>query len=101
MVSEWWLVRSGKIEIESGRILASNFFKTDMATYVYETIPQNADEAPEQFELQQSMMDAPLTEHPETGVPVRRVISGGYGFTGSAKEASGGDCCSGSSCGCV
>ncbi|HBR93971.1 MAG TPA: hypothetical protein DEA90_07375 [Opitutae bacterium] len=71
-----------------------------MATYIYETIPAKEGEAPIQFELQQSMKDAPLTAHPETGVPVRRLISGGLGFTGSAKpESSAGSCCSGS-CGC-
>mgnify|MGYP006254185533 FL=1 len=48
-----------------------------MPTYVYETIPEFPDEAPQRFEIQQRMMDAPLKRHPETGVPVRRVISGG------------------------
>jgi predicted nucleic acid-binding Zn ribbon protein len=74
-----------------------------MATYVYETIPQKEGDAPEQFELQQSMKDAPLTQHPETGVPVRRLISGGLGITGSSKQgaASGqSSCCGGSNCGC-
>ncbi|MDQ8193340.1 zinc ribbon domain-containing protein [Coraliomargarita sp. SDUM461004] len=72
-----------------------------MPTYIYETIPQNAGEEPVQFELQQSMKDAPLTQHPDSGVPVRRVISGGFGFTGSAKQDSGpGNCCGGGSCGC-
>lgn len=72
-----------------------------MATYVYETIPQSTDEPSEQFEVQQSMKDAPLMVHPETGVPVRRVISGGYGFTGAAKEPQGGSsCCSGGGCSC-
>lgn len=51
-----------------------------MATYVYETIPQNTDEMPHQFEVVQSMKDAPLRNHPETGQPVRRVVLGGYGL---------------------
>jgi predicted nucleic acid-binding Zn ribbon protein len=51
-----------------------------MTTYVYETIPQKPDAKPKRFEVQQSMSDAPLTKHPETGEPVRRVIAGGYGF---------------------
>ncbi len=75
-----------------------------MATYVYETIPQSADEKPERFEIQQSMKDDALTAHPETGKPVKRVISGGYGFTmgGNAPtpSPSGGSCCSGGGCGC-
>ena len=41
--------------------------------YVYETLP--ADGTPgEQFEIQQSMKEAALTAHPETGEPVRRII---------------------------
>jgi putative FmdB family regulatory protein len=37
------------------------------------------------FEVFQKISDAPLTEDPETGVPVHRVISGGAGlqFKGS------------------
>ncbi|MFT5836736.1 MAG: putative nucleic acid-binding Zn ribbon protein [Candidatus Azotimanducaceae bacterium] len=66
-----------------------------MATYIYETIPQKQGEKPTQFELQQSMKDAPLTRHPESGVPVKRLITGGLGFTGSTKQESGG----GHSCG--
>ncbi|NER50936.1 MAG: zinc ribbon domain-containing protein [Symploca sp. SIO1A3] len=77
-----------------------------MATYVYETIPQTPDEKPERFEIQQSMKDDALTEHPETGQPVKRVITGGYGFTVSGKapslspSSSGGSCCSGGGCAC-
>jgi predicted nucleic acid-binding Zn ribbon protein len=51
-----------------------------MATYVYETIPQRDGEPPRRFEVVQSMKDAPLTRDPQTGAPVRRVISGGYGL---------------------
>jgi predicted nucleic acid-binding Zn ribbon protein len=51
-----------------------------MTTYVYETIPDCPNEAPIRFEVQQSMHDAPLTKHPKTGEPVRRVIAGGFGF---------------------
>ncbi len=51
-----------------------------MATYLYETIPQTADDIPRQFEVVQSMKDAPLLRHPETGQPVRRVVVGGYGL---------------------
>lgn len=57
-----------------------------MATYVYETIPQKTGEKPVRFEVQQSMKEAPLTQHPETGEPVRRVVSGGNGFYGAAVE---------------
>ena len=51
-----------------------------MATYVYETIPRQPGEAPRRFEVVQSMRDAPLERHPDTGDPVRRVITGGYGL---------------------
>lgn len=75
-----------------------------MATYVYETIPQDPSEKPERFEIQQSMKDDALTEHPDTGKPIRRVITGGYGFTmggnAPAPSPSSGSCCSGGGCGC-
>lgn len=53
-----------------------------MATYVYETIPRQPGEAPRRFEVVQSMKDAPLVRHPDTGEPVRRIISGGFGLMG-------------------
>jgi predicted nucleic acid-binding Zn ribbon protein len=78
---------------------------TAMATYLYETIPSKPGEEPVTFEVVQSMKDSPLTHHPETGIPVRRVITGGYGFVSKggaapapAPPASGGGC--GSGCGC-
>lgn len=58
-----------------------------MATYVYETIPQRPGENPRQFEVVQSMKDVPLRRHPDTGEPVRRVVTGGFGLMGvGAKE---------------
>lgn len=51
-----------------------------MATYVYETIPANPDEAPRRFEVQQKMSDPPLKTDPKTGEPVRRIITGGSGL---------------------
>lgn len=50
-----------------------------MTTYVYETIPDQPGKKPRQFEVRQSMHDAPLERHPETGERVKRVIAGGYG----------------------
>lgn len=52
-----------------------------MATYVYQTIPARAGEEPRRYEIVQSMKDAALTHHPETGEPIKRVILGGYGVT--------------------
>jgi predicted nucleic acid-binding Zn ribbon protein len=69
-----------------------------MTTYVYETIPSSPNAKPQRFEVRQSMQDAPLTQHPETGEPVRRVIAGGYGFI-AQKSAPPSQSC-GSQCGC-
>ncbi len=55
---------------------------TSMATYVYETIPQQPGEHPRRFEVVQSMKDRPLHRHPDTGEPVRRIVTGGYGLMG-------------------
>lgn len=78
-----------------------------MATYVYETIPEDPAKPRRRFEIQQSMKDAPLTHDPETGERVRRVISGGYGYLGGSKteapashsHSHGGGCGHGG-CGC-
>ena len=75
-----------------------------MTTYVYETIPQKAGEKPRYHEIKQSMNDKPLTKHPETGEPIRRVVLGGFGVlsggkSGGQSPSSGGSCC-GPSCGC-
>ena len=58
-----------------------------MATYVYETIPQTPGEEPRRFEASQSMKDAPLIRHPDTGEPVRRLISGGFGYMSAAGKS--------------
>ncbi len=69
-----------------------------MTTYVYETIPQKPGAKPKRFEVQQSMKDSPLTKHPETGEPVRRVIAGGFGFIAQKSAAPAQPC--GSQCAC-
>lgn len=73
-----------------------------MTTYVYETIPSKAGEKPKYFEIKQSMKDAPLTKHPETGVSIRRVVLGGLGTLsskGSPDSGSGCGCAPGGCCG--
>ena len=64
-----------------------------MPLYQYETIPTVPDEAVRRFEVKQSMNDNALTRDPESGKPVRRVISGGYlllkGEIGSESGAGG------------
>lgn len=68
-----------------------------MATYVYETIPQKPEDAVRRFEVRQSMNDQPLTHDPESGLPVKRVILGGFGIMtkGAAPAAQG---CGGGEC---
>ncbi len=43
-----------------------------MPTYIYEVITEAGDG--ERFEVVQTMSDEPLTAHPETGAPVRRIF---------------------------
>lgn len=59
-----------------------------MPTYVYETIPQKNGDAIHRYEIRQSMKDAPLAKHPETGEPIRRVITGGMGFVNPSGRGS-------------
>jgi predicted nucleic acid-binding Zn ribbon protein len=49
-----------------------------MPAYIYETVSQVCGEIPVRFEIQQRMDDPKLTHHPDTGAPVRRVISAGF-----------------------
>ncbi|MBB5350316.1 putative nucleic acid-binding Zn ribbon protein [Haloferula luteola] len=52
-----------------------------MPIYLYETLSgATTNEATRRFEVKQSIHDAPLTHDPETGFPVRRVITGGLGY---------------------
>lgn len=73
-----------------------------MPTYVYETTDAKA---VRRFEVKQSMRDDALRFDPDSGRPVRRVISGGYGYLEKGKKTdrpaapSGGGCGSGA-CSC-
>jgi len=75
-----------------------------MAIYTYETIPSAPDQPVRTYEIRQSMKDAALSTHPETGEPIRRIITGGLGFMSSGKggasaaPSSGHGC--GAGCGC-
>ena len=51
-----------------------------MPIYVYETIPQKNGQRPKRYEIEQRMIEDALTEHPETGEPIKRVITGGSGL---------------------
>lgn len=59
-----------------------------MTTYVYEIVSKKPDAEPRYVEIRQSMKDAPLTRHPETGEAIRRVILGGYGTLNSGSSES-------------
>lgn len=58
-----------------------------MPIYVYEVILEDEDEPGQLFEVVQGIHDPPLTEHPTTGQPVRRVIQAPHigGRWGSGK----------------
>ncbi|MDG2087653.1 MAG: hypothetical protein P8J68_02830 [Arenicellaceae bacterium] len=51
-----------------------------MPTYIYQTIPENSQQEPHRFEVSQRMTDSPLTHDPDSGDPVRRVVTGGSGI---------------------
>ncbi len=70
-----------------------------MPTYEYETIPQRAGQHPVRFELYQPITAASLSKHPETGEPVRRVISGGLGIFTESKLSDGPSPCASGGCG--
>ena len=60
-----------------------------MPTYVYQVIADDGSDG-EIFEVVQKMSDSPLTTHPESGLPVRRIparptILGRYSDHGTAK----------------
>ena len=51
-----------------------------MATYTYETIPKTSKQKSRRFEVEQTMSAPALKTDPKTGLPVRRVITGGSGI---------------------
>jgi predicted nucleic acid-binding Zn ribbon protein len=73
-----------------------------MPTYIYETIPSQAGQSVDQFEVKQSFSEEPLTVHPQTGAPVRRVISGGIGLMTKSEHSlpDAGPGCGPANCGC-
>jgi predicted nucleic acid-binding Zn ribbon protein len=73
-----------------------------MPTYLYETVPTAPDGDVARFEVKQSFSEAPLTVHPETGAPVRRVISGGIGLMTKSENSlpEAGPGCGPANCGC-
>lgn len=49
------------------------------------------------YEVEQKMSDPPLTAHPETGAPLRRILSATFSHGSSAQPDFGG--CGGGACG--
>jgi predicted nucleic acid-binding Zn ribbon protein len=47
-----------------------------MPIYEYETIPQSEKDPVRRLEIRQSMSEKPLSKHPETGQPIKRVYAG-------------------------
>jgi predicted nucleic acid-binding Zn ribbon protein len=73
-----------------------------MPTYTYETIPADPEATPRRFEVRQGFNDAVLTSDPETGTPVRRVISGGMAVMTKSEQSlpEPGPGCGPGTCGC-
>jgi predicted nucleic acid-binding Zn ribbon protein len=67
-----------------------------MPTYIYETIPEQKGEEPKRYEIKQSIKDAALVKHPQTGEPIKRIIAGGV----SVLTSSPGGHAHTPSCGC-
>jgi predicted nucleic acid-binding Zn ribbon protein len=78
-----------------------SFGPSGMATYIYETIPPTPGQKPERFEVVQGMAEAPLTRHPASGQPVRRVITGGFGFIAAGSKAESGPAVAPCAAGCA
>jgi len=86
-------------ELLNSDVSPPNLSFPEMITYVYETVPTGPEEKVERFEWRQRISEPALERHPETDVPVRRVVTGGLGFTATGSEPASGGCCQGS-CGC-
>ncbi|MGE9292692.1 MAG: FmdB family zinc ribbon protein [Puniceicoccales bacterium] len=48
-----------------------------MPIYIYEIVGSDTNTEAKRFEIQQSIHEEALTHHPDSGEPVRRVITGG------------------------
>lgn len=70
-----------------------------MPTYEYETIAKKPGQKVVRFELYQPITAQALAVHPETGQPVRRVISGGLGIFTESKLSDGPSPCGAGGCG--
>lgn len=71
--------------------------------YVYETIPQQPGAKTRHYKFKQNPVDPPLTSHPETDEPIRRVVLGDLGelTLPEPERTVEEDSCSSNSCGCI
>lgn len=66
-----------------------------MAIYEYEILDRDGN-VQGVYEVQQKMSEPALTEHPETGQPLRRILSATFAHGSKGAESSSvGDCASG------
>jgi len=65
-----------------------------MKTYIYETTGGDL----KYYEIGQNETDAALTNHPETGEPIKRVILGGRELVKEGHSHTGGCGCGSSGC---
>jgi hypothetical protein len=74
-----------------------------MIIYVYETIPESPGAKARHYAIKQNRGDAPLTIHPQTAEPIRRVVLGELGelTLPDRERPADDDSCPPRSCGCV
>jgi hypothetical protein len=87
----------------SGRCQVPELISSEQAmTYLYETIPATEGDEVKHYEIKQSIHDTALTQHPETGESIRRIILGGWGLltpkSGSENSSQGACGCGPSGC---
>jgi hypothetical protein len=67
--------------------------------YIYETISSSCCGEQKHYEIEQPTDAAPLTHHPETKEPIRRVVVGGVELKKSPNSTEGNSCgCGPSGC---
>ena len=64
-----------------------------MPKFIYESVPESCCQEPEHYEIEQEADAAPLTHHPETNEPIKRVVIGGQPLV--KDDGEGESCCCG------
>lgn len=60
-----------------------------MPFYLFATVPKGPGDKPTIYEIEQRMSDRPLTTHPATGEPIRRIIASQYSILRSMRRGTG------------